>query len=43
MGRSAGGSDQRRGAPPAARSRPAGGPDPDVELVERLFTGGPYA
>ena len=44
MGRSAGGSDQRRGAPrAAARSRSAGGPDPDVELVERLFTGGPYA
>jgi hypothetical protein len=42
MGRSAG-SEQRRGATPAARQRPAGGPDPDVELVERLFTGGPYA
>lgn len=43
MGRSAGGSEPRRGATPAARSRPAGGPEPDVELVERLFTGGPYA
>jgi hypothetical protein len=43
MGRSAGGSEQRRGATPTARSRPAGHPDPDVELVEQLFTGGPYA
>jgi hypothetical protein len=43
IGRSAGGSEQRRGATPAARSRPLGRPDPDVELVERLFTGGPYA
>jgi hypothetical protein len=42
MGRSAG-SEARRGATPTSRSRPAGGPDPDVELVERLFTGGPYA
>jgi hypothetical protein len=42
MGRSAG-SEQRRDATPAARQRPAGGPDPDIELVERLFTGGPYA
>jgi hypothetical protein len=43
MGRSAGGSEQQRGATPAAGSRPIGRSDPDVELVERLFTGGPYA
>jgi hypothetical protein len=44
MGRSAGGSEpQRRDPAPVARSRSAGGPDPDVELVERLFTGGPDA
>jgi hypothetical protein len=43
MGRSASGSEPRRDHAAAARSRPAGGRDPDVELVERLFTGGPDA
>jgi transcriptional regulator with XRE-family HTH domain len=43
MGRSAGDSEQRRPAAPAAGPRRIGPPDPDVELVERLFTGGPEA
>jgi hypothetical protein len=43
MGRSAGGSQQRREPPPVAGSRRLGLPDADVELVERLFTGGPGA
>ena len=45
MARPAGGSEQRRGAAPVERSRPIGRPDADadVELVERLFTGGPDA
>jgi hypothetical protein len=41
MGRSAGDGGQRRGAAPA--SRQTGRNDRDVELVERLFTGGPDA
>jgi hypothetical protein len=41
MGRSAGDAGQRHGA--AAGSRPTGPHDRDVELVERLFTGGPDA
>jgi hypothetical protein len=40
MGRGAGELEQRRAPAPARR---AGPPDPDVELVERLFTGGPDA
>jgi hypothetical protein len=44
MGRSAGGSrQQRREPPPVAGSRRIDRPDADVELVERLFTGGPDA
>jgi hypothetical protein len=43
MGRSAGGSQQRREPPPVAGSRRIGRSDADVELVERLFTGGPDA
>jgi hypothetical protein len=43
MGRSAGGAQQRREPPPVAGSRRLGLPDADVELVERLFTGGPGA
>jgi hypothetical protein len=43
MARSAGDLEQRRGAKAAAGPRPIGRPDPDVELVERLFTGGPDA
>jgi hypothetical protein len=46
MGRSAGDTQQRRApARPARspRSRPIHRSDPDVELVERLFTGGPDA
>jgi hypothetical protein len=43
MGRSAGGSGQRPARAPAAGTRRAGRPHPDVELVERLFTGGPDA
>ena len=44
MGRSAGGSQQqRREPPPVAGSRSIDRPDADVELVERLFTGGPDA
>jgi hypothetical protein len=43
MARSAGDLEQRRGAKAAAEPRPIGRPDPDVELVERLFTGGPDA
>jgi hypothetical protein len=42
MGRSAGDLEQRRGTGPAA-SRQLGPPDAGVELVERLFTGGPGA
>ena len=43
MGRSAGGAAQRRAPARTARSRPIDGVDPEVELVERLFTGGPDA
>jgi hypothetical protein len=43
MGRSAGGAEQRRAPARVAGSRRIGPPDPDVELVERLFTGGPDA
>jgi hypothetical protein len=43
MGRSAGHPGQRQAPAPAAGTRRAGGPHPDVELVERLFTGGPDA
>jgi hypothetical protein len=44
MARGAGDREQRRGAKAAAGPRPASRrPDPDVELVERLFTGGPDA
>jgi len=43
MGRSAGDFERRRAPAPAARSQRIGRPDPDVELVERLFTGGPDA
>jgi hypothetical protein len=43
MGRSAGGSERRRGDAPVAGSRRPAPPDPDVELVERLFTAGPDA
>lgn len=42
MGRSAAEPEQQR-TPPAPGSRQVGRPDPDVELVERLFTGGPDA
>lgn len=41
MGRSAGDVDRRRA--PTTDARPIGRHDPDVELVERLFTGGPGA
>ncbi|MEA2222769.1 MAG: hypothetical protein QOH83_1145, partial [Solirubrobacteraceae bacterium] len=41
MGRSARDLGQRRG--PAPGTRRTGQHDPDVELVERLFTGGPDA
>jgi hypothetical protein len=43
MGRSAGDLKQRRGSAPVAEPRQIGRPDLDVELVERLFTGGPDA
>jgi hypothetical protein len=43
MGRSAGDAAQRHGPAPVATSRQTGRPDPDVKLVERLFTGGPDA
>jgi hypothetical protein len=43
MGRSAGRAPQRGVPARPARSRPIDRPDPDVELVERLFTGGPDA
>jgi hypothetical protein len=43
MGRSAGDQEQRRGAKAVARPRSTSRPDPDVETVERLFTGGPDA
>jgi hypothetical protein len=44
MGRSAGDAERRAAAAPAAGPRRIGRPpDPDVELVERLFTGGPDA
>jgi hypothetical protein len=44
MGRSAGGVAQRRAPAGTARGRrQIDRPDPDVELVERLFTGGPDA
>lgn len=43
MGRSAAEPEQQRTPPPAPGSRQVGRPDPDVELVERLFTGGPDA
>jgi hypothetical protein len=43
MGRSAGGLEHRRAPSPTAGSRRVDGSDPDVELVERLFTGGPDA
>ena len=43
LGRGAGESERRRTPAPAARSRQIDRPDPDVELVERLFTGGPDA
>ncbi|MGI9100651.1 MAG: hypothetical protein ACR2H2_19535 [Solirubrobacteraceae bacterium] len=42
LGRTAGESEQRRAAP-VAGSRQIDRPDPDAELVERLFTGGPDA
>jgi hypothetical protein len=41
MGRSARDLGPRRGPAPGARQ--TGPHDPDVELVERLFTGGPDA
>jgi hypothetical protein len=40
MGRSAGGPEQRHEPAPMAGSRQIDRADPDVELVERLFTGG---
>jgi hypothetical protein len=43
MGRSAGGPEQQRDPGTVAGSRQIGAPDADVELVERLFTGGPDA
>jgi hypothetical protein len=44
LGRTAGDSErQRRASAPVAGSRQIDRPDPDVELVERLFTGGPDA
>jgi hypothetical protein len=43
MGRSAGDAEHRRAPAAAPGARPGGRPDPDVELVERLFTGGPDA
>jgi hypothetical protein len=43
MGRSAGAARPRHAPSPAAGTRRAGHSHPDVELVERLFTGGPGA
>jgi hypothetical protein len=43
MGRSAGDQESRRGAKAVAGPRSTSRPDPDVALVERLFTGGPDA
>jgi hypothetical protein len=43
LGRSAGDAERRRDPARATEPRQAGDPDPDVELVERLFTGGPGA
>jgi hypothetical protein len=43
MARGAGDREQRRGAKTVAAPRTVSRPDPDVELVERLFTGGPDA
>lgn len=43
MARGAGDREQRRGAKTVAAARTVSRPDPDVELVERLFTGGPDA
>ena len=43
MGRSAGAAGPRHAPAPAAGTRRAGRRHPDVELVERLFTGGPGA
>ena len=43
MARGAGDSEQRRGSAPVAASRQISRRDPDVALVERLFTGGPDA
>ena len=43
LGRSSGETHTRRAPAEAANARRALGPDGDVELVERLFTGGPDA
>jgi hypothetical protein len=43
MGRSAGDARPRRAPSRTARPRPVDRSDPDIELVERLFTGGPDA
>ncbi len=43
MARGAGDREQRGGAKTVAAPRTVSRPDPDVELVERLFTGGPDA